>query len=398
MLIKREIEGRLRSLAQQFTAIAILGPRQSGKTTLAKMVFGDYKYFSFEELGTRQLVLSDPRAFLEKYKDEAGLILDEIQHVPELLSYMQTHIDTYKKRGHFIITGSQNILVNESITQSLAGRIAILTLLPLSISELQNAKLLPENIEAAILKGGYPSIYADGISAYDWYSFYINTYIERDVRQLKNITDLSLFQKFMQICAGRIGQELNMSSIANDLGLSVTGVKQWLSILEATYVIFLLQPYYKNFNKRLTKSPKLYFYDTGVATALLGITDEQQLFSHFARGALFESFIISDLKKQCYNLGVRPNLYFWRDQSGYEVDCILEAGAKNIPIEIKASSTYNTNFLTNLAKWNAIADESYKNNILIYGGNDGFDGPCTIGGKIIGWKSAGDIVPNLITK
>lgn len=395
MFIKRDIEDRLKSLAKQFAAVALLGPRQSGKTTLAKKLFNEYIYFSFEEIGNRQLALSDPKAFLEQYKDAPGVIFDEIQHVPALLSYMQTHIDTYKKRGHFIITGSQNILINESITQSLAGRIAILTLLPLSIHELKQSNLLAISTEKACIQGMYPSIHADGINPYDWYSFYINTYIERDVRQIKNITDLSLFQKFMQLCAGRVGQELNMTTLSNDLGVSVPTIKQWLAILEATYIIFLLQPYYKNLNKRLTKLPKLFFYDTGIAAALLGITNEQQMFSHYMRGALFESMMISDLKKQYYNAGLRPNLYFWRDQSGYEVDCIIETTTSNIPIEIKASSTYNTTFLTNLAKWNTIWNTGPANNILIYGGDADMKGQL---GNILGWQQSGTIIKEIIDK
>ncbi len=390
MFIKRDISDRLQSLAQQFPAVAILGPRQSGKTTLAQSIFSNYIYFSFEEIGNRQLVLSDPKSFLEQYKNEPGLILDEIQHIPELLSYIQTHIDTYKKKGHFILTGSQNILVNQSITQSLAGRIAILTLLPLSINELKESNLLPKTTEIVSIKGMYPSVYADTFKPYDWYNFYINTYIERDVRQIKNITNLNLFQKFMQLCAGRIGQELNMTSFSNDLGLSIPAIKQWLSVLEATYIIFFLQPYHKNFNKRIIKAPKLYFYDTGIAAALLGITNEQQLFTHYLRGGLFESLIIADLKKQCYNLGIPPHLYFWRDHSGYEIDCIVDIDNQRIPIEIKASSTYTINFLTYLTKWNEFSNTDIANNLIIYGGDTGL--VTSKLGKIISWSDAGLII------
>ena len=392
MFINRIISTRLSSLAQQFTAVAIFGPRQSGKTTLAKEVFKDYLYFSFEDLNNRFLIKADPKAFLEKYKDVSGLILDEVQHVPELLSYIQTHIDTYKKKGHFIITGSQNLLLNQSITQSLAGRIAILTLLPLSVSELKNSNFLPKELDKFLVQGSYPSIYADKIDATDWYSFYINTYVEKDVRQIKNIGDLSLFQKFMKLCAGRIGQELNLSSLSNDLGLSATTVRQWLSILEATYIIFLLQPYYKNFNKRVIKSPKLYFYDTGLAASLLGINDFKNFFMHYMRGSIFENLIISDFKKQYYNLGKQPEMYFWRDQTQYEIDCLLDSN-KLIPLEIKSGSTYNTHFLDNFTKFNVITKTDSSENILIYAGEQELN---TSKGKIINWQNCSDLINNIL--
>ena len=391
MFIKRNIAQRLISLAQQFPAVAIFGPRQSGKTTLAKEIFKDYIYFSFEDLNNRFLVKTDPKAFLEKYKDIPGLILDEVQHVPELLSYIQTHIDTYKKKGHFIITGSQNLLLSQSITQSLAGRIAILTLLPLSISELENSNTLPEDLDKFLVEGAYPAIYADKVNAADWYSFYINTYVERDVRQVKNIGDLSLFQKFMKLCAGRIGQELNISSLANDLGLAGPTVKQWLSILEATYIIFLLQPYYKNFNKRVIKSPKLYFYDTGLAASLLGI-DNKNFFAHYMRGPIFENLIISDFKKQYFNLGKQPNIYFWRDQSQYEVDCLIDSN-KLIPVELKSGATYNTHFLDNFANFNEITETNPKDNILIYAGEQELN---TSKGKIINWQHSSELIKTVL--
>jgi uncharacterized protein len=395
MYIKRKVEKRLIDLASKFPAVAIFGPRQSGKTTLAKKCFKDYKYVSFEDIDNRERVSKDPRAFLEKYKDEAGLILDEVQHVPHLLSYMQTHIDTYKKYGHFILTGSQNLLLNQSVTQSLAGRIAFITLLPLSIQELKDADLLPSQIDQILFKGMYPSIYADPEKdkASDWYKFYINSYIERDVRQLQNIGDLSLFQKFMGLCAGRIGQIVSLSSLSDDLGVSVPTVKRWLSVLEASYIIFLLQPSYKNFSKRLIKSPKLYFYDPAIAVSLLKISDSEQIFDHYLRGGLFETMVISDFKKQFYNLGAEPSCYFWRDQGGYEVDSIIETALKNIPIEIKSSLTYNTHFLDKLAKWNEIANTSPKDNVLVYGGDLEMDSSQ---GRIVSWKNSGNLIEKII--
>ena len=392
MFIERKITNKLLKLASEFPALAIFGPRQSGKTTLVKHLFKNYEYFSFEEMAKREIVSTDPKAFLEKYKDSPGLIFDEVQHVPHLLSYMQTHIDTHKKKGHFILTGSQNLLLNEKVTQSLAGRIAITTLLPLSIQELKDANLLTDSIDKILFLGLYPSIYSDNVGAYDWYSSYINTYVERDVRQIQNIGNLSQFQKFMQLCAGRVGQILNLSSFADDLGVSVPTVKQWLSILEATYIIFLLQPYYQNFNKRIIKAPKLYFYDPGIVCSLLNISNADQLFSYPLRGSIFESIIISDFKKQYYNLGKKPNCYFWRDQSQYEIDCIIETVLKRYPIEIKTSSTYNSRFLDHLSKWNTISDSNPKENILIYSGDNELN---TDKGKIINWRNSGNIIENL---
>ncbi len=385
-MISRQITPKLKDLARQFPAVAILGPRQSGKTTLAQITFPDFLYFSFEDFDTRDLVKQDPRAFLMRYKDEPGVILDEVQNFPELFSYMQGHIDTYKKKGHFIVTGSQNFALNESISQSLAGRIAILTLLPLSIQELHVSKLLPPSIDEAIFNGMYPSIYADSASPQDWYRSYINTYVERDVRQIKNISNLSMFQTFIKLCAGRIGQVLSLTSLSNDSGMSVPTVKQWLSVLEASYIICLVQPYYRNMGKRVIKSPKLYFYDTGLACNLLQISSAQQLFTHYLRGSLFESYIITDFIKQRFNEGLNSNVYFWRDQSDYEVDCIVEEYNKVVPVEIKVSQTFNPHFFEQLTKWNDIADSDQQNNILIYGGHTTQESK---NGKLIGWQEAG---------
>lgn len=385
-MILRQITPKLKDLARQFPAVAILGPRQSGKTTLAQITFPDYLYFSFEDFDTRDLVKQDPRAFLMRYKDEPGVILDEVQNFPELFSYMQGHIDTYKKKGHFIVTGSQNFALNESISQSLAGRIAILTLLPLSIQELQTSQLLPQSIDEAIFKGMYPSLFADDASPQDWYRSYINTYVERDVRQIKNISDLSAFQTFMKLCAGRVGQVLSLTSLSNDCGMSVPTVKQWLSVLEASYILFMLQPFYRNMGKRVIKSPKLYFYDTGLVCNLLQITSQEQLFTHYLRGSLFESYMISDFIKQRFNQGLNSNVYFWRDQSDYEVDCIIEEHNQIVPLEIKATQTFNPHFFDHLTKWNDITDSDKKNNIIVYGGSLTQD---TQNGKLLSWHEAG---------
>jgi predicted AAA+ superfamily ATPase len=382
-MIKRELAQKLLALAKQFPSLAILGPRQSGKTTLAQATFPTYKYFSLEDFDTRALIESDPKAFLEKYKDEAGIILDEIQNLPQLFSYLQVHIDAYKKKGHFIVTGSQNFALNEAISQSLAGRIAILTLLPLSIAELKQSSLLPNDIDRCLFNGMYPSIYADGIDPHDWYRSYTATYVERDVRQIKNVQDLSTFQNFMKLCAGRIGQLLNLTSLSDDSGMSVTTITQWITILEASYIVFLLQPYYRNLGNRVIKSPKLFFYDTGLACNLLGITSSDQLFSHYLRGNLFESFIISDLIKQRQNKGMNPNIYFWRDKTQFEVDAIIENGETLTPIETKVSQTFNPHHFEYLSKWNELTQTNPDNNILVYGGTMSQD---TKNGRLISWK------------
>lgn len=388
-MIRRELSIKLQILATQFPAVAVLGPRQSGKTTLVQSVFPEYLYFSFEDPDVRALIQEDPRGFLNKYKDERGIILDEVQHVPFLFSYMQTHIDATKKIGHFIVTGSQNLLVNESITQSLAGRIALLTLLPLSIQELTRSQQLTADIDDALFKGCYPALYTSALPApLDWYRSYINTYLERDVRQIKNITDLSIFQKFMKLCAGRIGRLIDLTSLSNDTGMSVHAIKQWLSVLEASYIIFFLQPYYRNLGKRVIKSPKLYFYDTGIACSLLSITEPGQLFTHYLRGSLFESYIIADLFKQRLNAGLNVDCYFWQDHTGHEVDCIIEHGQKLIPLEIKVGATINPDFFKNLMQWNKIADTLPENNILVYGGDSNFAGPHA---QILSWRTIGHI-------
>ena len=386
-MIARQLESKLKKLSTQFPAVSILGPRQSGKTTLAKSVFPHYRYFSFEDIALQSTVREDPKAFLEKYRDEQGIILDEIQHVPELFSYMQLQIDEFKKKGHFIVTGSQNFALNQAITQSLAGRIALLTLLPLSIAELKNAHLLPSTTDEVLFKGMYPVIYADVTEAGDWYRSYISTYIERDVRQIRNVTDLTAFQKFMRLCASRVGQILSLTSLSNASGLSVSTIKQWLSVLEASYIIFLLPPYYDHISSRLIKSPKLYFYDTGIICGLLSISSADLLFDHYLRGNIFESFIIADLIKQRLNQGLNPNVFFWRDKTDYEIDCIIEEGPQLTPIEIKVSQTFNQHYFDGFARFNKLTGTDVTNNIVIYSGDLTLP---TKRGKMVNWREVGD--------
>ena len=338
-MIHRQLAHKLKESAGYFPVVTLLGPRQSGKTTLVKTVFNRHNYVSVEELDVRMLANTDPRLFFDTYANVHGLIIDEIKHAPELLSYIQTIVDREKKKGYFILTGSQNILVNQAITQSLAGRMAILTLFPLSISELRAAELLPDTLDDALLRGSYPSVYSDKIPPLETYRYYIRSYIERDVRELKNITNPTLFKHFLQLCAGRSGQLVNSTSLGNDLGVDHKTIRSWLSLLEATYVIFLLYPYSKNINKRVTKTPKLYFADTGIACSLLNIKTLKELMHHPLRGSLIETYIISDLFKQYYNLNLEPSLYFWRDNTENEIDCIVEEALYTIPIESKSSKT-----------------------------------------------------------
>jgi len=369
-MIKRKLSKELIYSATKFPAVAVLGPRQSGKTTLTKATFPKYTYISLENIDIREFAKTDPRGFLKKYENPHGIILDEIQNAPDILSYVQTYIDTHKKTGYFILTGSQNFLLNQAITQTLAGRISILTLLPLSIDELSQAKLISNNIEQNIFYGGYPRIYDENIPPTKWVPNYIRTYIERDVRQIQNVTDLTLFQTFIKLCAGRIGQLLNLTSLGNDCGISSGTAKKWLSLLEASYIVFLLQPHYKNFSKRLIKSPKIYFYDTGLACSLLGLTSSEQISTHYLRGNLFESYVLSECMKQYHNNGQIPPLYFWRDKHGHEIDCIIEQGDKLTPIEIKAGHTISKSYFANLSYWNKLSGNNPENSFVVYAGDD----------------------------
>lgn len=371
LMITRNMTLILKKVAEQLPVVALLGPRQSGKTTLAQTTFSKHKYISLEDLDIRAQATNDPREFLEFHRNEHGIILDEIQNVPGLLSYIQTIVDKEEQVGYFILTGSQNFLINQTITQTLAGRIAILTLLPLSIFELKENNLLPQTIEELVYKGSYPRLYAREIMLSVWYSSYILTYIERDVRQVATIADLTVFQLFLKLCAGRIGQLLNVSSLANDCGIPLRTAQAWLSLLQASYIIFLLQPHYKNYSKRLVKTSKLYFYDTGLACSLLDIESAEQLRSHYLRGNLVECLLISDLFKQNYNRARIPHIYFWRDNHGHEIDCLVEYGTSLTPIEIKAGRTVTADYFTGLNYWNALSQNDPRNGFVLYAGPEG---------------------------
>ncbi len=365
-MIFREATEKLQKLAAVFKAVAVTGPRQSGKTTLVKTVFRDKPYISLENPDTRNFAMQDPRAFLANYPQ--GAILDEAQRVPELFSYLQEILDNSKKRGLFILTGSNNFLLQENISQTLAGRVAYLNLLPLSIGELRAAKKLPAEDDDLLLKGFYPAVYSQRIPFGDWCQNYIRTYIERDVRQVKNITEIHIFEKFMRLLAGRCGQELNMSSIAVEAGVDIKTIQSWIGVLENSFIIFQLRPHFRNFNKTVVKRPKIYFYDTALACSLLRISDRKHLHSHPLRGAIFETFIVSEFVKKRSNRALPINLSFWRDKTGHEIDLIMDVGGKLTPIEIKSGKTVSSEFFKNLIYWKELS--SVKKSLLIYAGKE----------------------------
>ncbi len=381
-MITRTISKKLLELSTQYPVVAINGPRQSGKTTLVRHVFPDMKYMSLEDPDTREFAITDPRGFLSICSE--GAILDEVQRSPDLFSYIQTIVDEKKEEGLFILTGSFNFGLMEGITQSLAGRTGLLTLLPFSYHELETASMAPSTLETLLYKGYYPRIYDKNLPPSEWYANYLTTYLERDVRALKKIPDLDQFQKFIKMCAGRCGQLLNLSSLGNDCGITHNTAKAWLSVLRASYVIFTLQPHHKNFNKRLVKSPKLYFNDTGLLCYLLGISKAEDLKTHSLRGSIFESWVISELLKGRYNRGLKENLYFWRDNTGNEVDCIIEQGNSLIPLEIKSGETISKDFFKGLSYWSKISGASQSEAYLIYGGDLS---QKRSDGVVEGWKS-----------
>lgn len=369
----------------QDSCCSILGPRQSGKTTLARAVFPHYKYISLEDLDRKAEAHEDPRRFFASLAQEKGVIIDEIQEAPGLFSYMQGVVDEQNRPGYFVITGSQNFLMHEKITQTLAGRIALLTLLPLSIGELERAHMLPQALESVLLKGFYPRLYGQAIDIHAWFTHYIATYVERDVRQILGISNVIAFQRFLKLCAARIGNLLNYADLARDCDISPNTAKAWISILETSYIIKLLYPYHNNFSKRLIKTPKLYFYDTGLAAALLGIERSEDFYSHPMRGALFESLVIGELFKYFYNRGKAPALYFWRDVQGREIDCIIEKGYKQlIPVEVKSGMTIRPEFFKGLAEWSTITDQPADQGFLIYAGDSDHIRKY---GNVISWRN-----------
>ncbi len=366
-MIARSASSTLFNLSQHYPVVVITGPRQAGKSTLAKAIFPGKPYVSLEDLDEREFAQTDPRGFLKRFPD--GAVIDEVQRCPDLLSYIQTLVDHAQRAGLFILTGSAQLTLLSAVSQSLAGRAALLTLLPFSSNELKEAGALPDRLEDLLFQGNYPPIYDRAPRPQDWYNDYIQTYAERDVRQILKIQDLGTFQRFLKLCAGRSGQLLNLTSLGNDAGVSHATASHWINLLEATFLVFRLQPYFKNFSKRLVKSPKIYFYDSGLLCSLLGIQSPEQLQNHSMRGAIFEGWVITEFMKRRLNQHQTPNLYFWRDNKGLEVDLIADLGERALAIEIKSGATVAQDWLKTLGQWTILAGPLAELPCLIYGGD-----------------------------
>ena len=385
-MIPRTASSTLERLAKGFPVIALTGPRQSGKTTLAKSVFKEKPYVSLENPDEREFALRDPKRFLQRFP--SGAILDEVQRCPELLSWLQGWVDERGIMGDFVLTGSAQFDLLAGITQTLAGRVGRVELLPLSAAELMTAGKAPNDLNASLFQGGYPALYDRDIAPQDWFANYIATYIERDVRQLIAVRDLTQFQTFVKMCAARTGQLLNLASLGADCGITAVTAKQWLSVLEASYIVTLLKPHHRNFGKRLVKAPKLYFCDVGLAAWLLGIRDAATLDTHAARGALFETHVISELMKQRLNAGQALDLYFWRDHVGHEVDVLIDTEQGLQALEIKSGSTFASDWTDGLKKWQKFAGDESIQPSLVYGGAASYERE---GVHVWGWKDIGKI-------
>lgn len=364
-MIKRKLTPFIKKAAQQYPVVTVTGPRQSGKTTLCKTSFPNHGYVSLENPENRAFALEDPKGFLRQYT--APIILDEIQNTPDIVSYIQGIVDETKENGRYILTGSQNFALTHTVTQSLAGRTAVFKLLPFTISEISD-QLKSKSLDDILLTGFYPRIHDQNLEPQQALSFYVETYLERDIRSLSYIKDLALFQKFLKICAGRCGQLLNLSSIGNEIGISHTTAREWLSLLEASYIVFLLQPYHKNYNKRITKAPKLYFYDVGLAAYLLGIKTAEQMERDPLRGNLFENLVIAEVTKEAYHQGELPQVAFFRDKHGNEIDLIIEHREGLVAIEIKSAETISSSFFKGLNYFEKLSEGDLFKRCLIYGG------------------------------
>lgn len=383
-MIKRKASKKLDLLAKEYGVVSITGPRQSGKTTLVKQHFPNHQYFNLEFLSDLERIKADPVSFINSVS--RGVIVDEVQKFPEILSYIQVAIDEHFQPAKFIITGSQNLLLSDKVNQSLAGRVGILRLMPLSIDELAVSNNLPKRYQDLILKGFYPSIYDKKQTAGIYYSNYLNTDVERDVRSIKNIGDLSAFTKFFQLLAGRVGQILNLSDLGGVVGANHKTIDSWLSVLEASYLVFKLEPYFNNFGKRLIKSPKIYFTDVGLAAHLLRLDTESEVGNYHGLGSLFENMIVADIKKQIFNTLSSNKLYYFRDNKGLEIDLIVDSGNVVIPIEIKSSATFDRAHLDNIYKFQYIS--GVNEGRLIFAGKGG---DIISGVKILNYRDEFDI-------
>ena len=382
-MIPRTVEKYVFELLKGFSIVTITGPRQSGKTTLARKIFSDRPYASLEDPDVRLAALDDPRSFLARFPD--GAVLDEVQRCPQLFSYLQTLVDHDGRMGLFILTGSQQFGLISGISQSLAGRTAFVELLPFSLAELDHVNKLPTDVDRLLYSGCYPPIHDRDIPARAWLTAYVTAYIERDVRQITQVQDLETFQRFVRLCAGRTGQLLNLSSLATECGITHNTAKAWISILEASYLVFLLRPHHANFNKRLVKTPKLYFYDTGLVSWLLGIQTPEQLTTHPLRGNIFETLIVAELVKSYFNRSEKSPISFWRDSTGNEVDMIIDQGGKLLPVEIKSGRTLAGDSLTGLGKWISLAGDKAGQPMLVYGGDENYHHK---GVQVFSWRAA----------
>lgn len=381
-MIKRDVEQKIRAMAEKFPAISITGPRQSGKTTLARAAFPNHEYLSFENREVRRRFEDDPRGFLLRYSK--GAIFDEAQRVPDLFSYLQQVIDDSRENGRFILTGSQNFLLSKAVGQSLAGRVSLFTLLPLSYRELAAADMAPHSAAEWVLRGGYPRLFDEELEEADYFPSYVETYLQRDVREELGVRALAEFRRFLRLCAMSCGELLNVASLASDCGISVATARGWLSLLEASNIIYLLQPHFSNARKRLIKTPKLYFTDTGLACSLIGLESVEDLVDSPFWGHLFEAAVISEVMKHFYSLGRIPNLAFWRDSNKNEIDLLIERGLRAVQaVEIKSSMTYKTGYFDILVKIAPELGLDASGCSVVYGGDEAVD---TVRGRAVPFR------------
>jgi len=369
-MLKRRITQELLASAAEYPVVTILGPRQSGKTTLARMTFPDKPWVSLEDPDVRMAAQADPRGFLGQFPD--GAILDEVQRLPTILSYLQGIVDRQGGAGRFILTGSHQPQLQEAVSQSLAGRTAVLTLWPFSLAELRHYGV-PDDPYALIVRGSYPRVHEAKLDPRRFYNGYLQTYVERDVRALIQLRDLAAFQKFLVLLAGRTGQLVNMASLSNDVGVSAPTLRQWLSVLKASFLVFELAPWFENIGKRVIKSPKLYFADVGLAAFLLGIHTPEQAGRDPLRGQLYENLIVADVMKNLCNAGRRAELYFYRDSHGNEVDLLIAQERRLIPVEIKSAKTFTPDFAKSIQRLRALAGERVGDGFVLYDGEQAFE-------------------------
>lgn len=370
-LVDRQISTSIRYTLGKYPIVALTGPRQSGKTTLLKKILTEYRYVSMENIDQRSFALEDPVGFLKKYGSH--VIFDEVQRVPHLFSYLQTLVDESGEMGQFVLSGSQNFHLLERITQSLAGRVAIFKLMPFDMPELDQAGMLLSDWRSLILKGFYPAIYDRKLDPSVYYSNYLQTYINRDISDLTKVQDMKRFDNFLRLCAGRVGQLLNINNLANACGISQPTAKSWLSILESSYIIFLLQPYFENFKKRIVKAPKLYFYDTGLASFLLGLRQNDDLKNQSLLGSLFENLVVADLFKRNFHQYQLRDYWFWRDSNGHEIDLLTKRSGGFDISEVKSTQTIMPRLVKGMEYFDQISNGLVKSKTLIYGGNDNQD-------------------------